>query len=105
MNFNDKQRQYAYSNFTTLDENVRKYLNFKEIKLGDNSIKEVLTAELEYLSLETDSRHIQHVMLCWINKGDLPRNDAKEMKILEKKYKDQTILKIIESRDDLISAD
>ena len=44
-------------------------------------------------------------MLCWINKGDLPRSDAREMKILEKKYKDQTILKIIETRDDLISVD
>ena len=54
---NDEQRAYAFSNFMTLDDNVRKYLKYKGLKLGDNTIKEMMIAELDYFSLETDSKH------------------------------------------------
>lgn len=41
-------------------------------------------------------------MLCLLSKGDLPRN-SKEMNKLLRAYKDETVLKIIEERDLLLS--
>ena len=57
-----------------------------------------MLAELEFLQTECDARHIQSVLLCWLSKGDIPRN-SKELRKLLKKYKDETLLKVIEERD------
>lgn len=43
-------------------------------------------------------------MLCWISKGELPWSTKAYNKLL-KRYKDQTLLKIIEERDDIMVRD
>lgn len=57
-----------------------------------------MLAELDYLQNECDSRHIQAVLLCWLERGDIPRESRRLTKLL-KRYKDETMLKIIEERD------
>jgi hypothetical protein len=69
--------------------------------MRDNSIKDIMMAELEYLNIECESRHMQTVLLCWLGKSDVPRN-SKDLKSLLKLYKDETMLKIIEERDKLV---
>lgn len=101
-NFTDKQRQYVFTNYFSQDDKLKSYLKFKNVKLGDNTIKEVLVTQLDFLSMEAEARQLSHVMLCWINKSDLPR-DISSFKKLTKRYKDQTLLKIIEERDNIIA--
>jgi hypothetical protein len=62
----------------------------------------MLVAELEYFSVVSEARQLQHVLLCWVNQGDLPRT-CREYKRLSKRYKDMTVLKIIEERDLIIA--
>ena len=47
---------------------------------------------------------MQTVMMCWIAKGDLPINTTDYKKLL-KKYKDQTVFKIVEERDAIIAVE
>ena len=100
----DSQRQYAYANFMSFDEKIKKYLKFRNLSLGENTIKEVLLAELEYLSLECDARQLQTVMLVWLSKDEVPRN-ARELRKVMKTYRDHTMIKIIEERDLIIEAE
>lgn len=44
---------------------------------------------------------MQHVMLCWLGKSDIPHT-TKEYKALYKKYKDHTVLRIIAERDVIV---
>ena len=61
-----------------------------------------MQGELEYLSLECDSRHMQEVWCSMMIKGEVPRGSVKEYRRMLKGYKDETVLRIIEERDRLL---
>ncbi len=68
-----------------------------------SSLKDCLQAELDYLSLECDSRHLALMFCSLLNQGeDLPRGSASACRRVLKRYKDETVLRVIEERDRLI---
>lgn len=103
-NLSDKQRQYLATCFQSLDDKLRLYLKYRRLSLLDTPITQVLSAELDYVQTEVEARHLQHVMLCWIGRSDVPRN-TKDYKALYKRFRDQTVLRVLAERDQILAGE
>ncbi len=90
------------THFSSVDEKLKAYLKFRRLSLSDSTFTQLLNCELEYLQIEVEARQLQHVLLCWISRGEIPTTTKEYRKIL-KKYRDQTILKILGERDQIVS--
>ncbi len=60
---------------------------------------------MDYLTLECDSRHLSMMYCALLNCGDAPRSSVKGYRAMLKRYKDETVLRIIEERDQMIEGE
>ena len=77
------------------------YLIFKGMGSKFDLIHDALTTKIEFLSLKTEQKLLQNVLICWMTKGEVHKDDTHEFEKSMKQYKDQMLLKILQERDQL----